>query len=191
MKIYLYNMVDELNVINKTLSSQLELDCTLRDSCNLLDPSIYIKKTNADGGSAIPTYNYAYIPEFNRYYFITDITSVNNLLWRIDMHVDVLMSYKDSIYNTKAIVERMYNFENADFQVDDKLVTFGKYEFMEEVEVDTPQESGFTEFNTEEVKGVLLVTFSTNTSIGATGNPPKISNVLENVNLSNIPNYSQ
>lgn len=191
MKIYLYNMSDELNVINKKLSSQLELDCTLRDSCNVLDPSIFIRKTDADGGSAIPTYNYAYIPEFNRYYFISDITSVNNQLWRIDMHVDVLMSYKDSIYNTKAIVERMYNFENADFQVDDKLVTFGKYEFMEEVEVDTPQESGFTEFNTEEVKGVLLVTFSTNTSIGATGNPPKISDVLENVNLSNIPNYNQ
>ena len=114
-------MTDELNVINKTLSSQLELDCTLRDSCNILDPSIFIRKTNADGGSAIPSYNYAYIPEFNRYYFITDITSVNNQLWRIDMHVDVLMSYKDNILAQEVYVLRNEN-EYNEFLPDSECV---------------------------------------------------------------------
>ena len=123
MKIYLYNMIDELNVINKTLSSQLELDCTLRDSCNILDPSIFIRKTNADGGSAIPSYNYAYIPEFNRYYFITDITSVNNQLWRIDMHVDVLMSYKDIILQQEVYVLRNENEYNKWLPDEDCLAT--------------------------------------------------------------------
>lgn len=50
--------------------------------------------------------NYAYIQEFGRYYFITDRISYNNSLWSIPMHVDVLMSFKEAIGNTKAFVSR-------------------------------------------------------------------------------------
>ena len=50
--------------------------------------------------------NYVYIPDFNRYYFINDITSVRQNLWRLSLHVDVLMSYKKEINNTYAFISR-------------------------------------------------------------------------------------
>lgn len=43
--------------------------------------------------------NYAYIPAFNRNYFIQDVTSVRNRLWAVSMQVDPLMSFRDEIYS--------------------------------------------------------------------------------------------
>lgn len=43
-----------------------------------------------------PVYNYAYIPDFNRYYFITAWNFTAGL-WLADMTVDVLASYKTQI----------------------------------------------------------------------------------------------
>ena len=56
--------------------------------------------------SDILSSNYVYIPDFNRYYFINDITSVRQNLWRLSLHVDVLMSYKNEINNTNAFISR-------------------------------------------------------------------------------------
>lgn len=50
--------------------------------------------------------NYAYIPDFNRYYFVTDIVSVRSGLWLFKLKCDVLMSFKDDIYDLECIVAR-------------------------------------------------------------------------------------
>lgn len=50
--------------------------------------------------------NYMYIPTFNRYYFIDDIISVRNNLWRIVAHVDVLMSFKKEIMQQNLLINR-------------------------------------------------------------------------------------
>lgn len=60
------------------------------------------------------TYNYCYISEFGRYYFINNITSVRNGLWKIDCSVDVLMSYKTSILNLNVIVSDLSYGESTD-----------------------------------------------------------------------------
>ena len=54
----------------------------------------------------IVTCNYVYIPDFNRHYFVNDITIVRNNLYRLSLHVDVLMSYKNEISNVNALVSR-------------------------------------------------------------------------------------
>lgn len=56
--------------------------------------------------SKVLSANYARITEFNRYYFITDITSIRNNLWEISMTCDVLMSYKTEILNLPAFIMR-------------------------------------------------------------------------------------
>ena len=72
--------------------------------------------------------NYVYIPDFNRYYFINDITSVRQNLWRLSLHVDVLMSYKKEIKNTKAFISR------NEFIYNDKLVDdFRDYEYIKDI----------------------------------------------------------
>lgn len=64
--------------------------------------------------------NYAYIPAFKRYYYITNIVSESNSLWRLYMEVDVLMSFKDKIFNTKAFIGRNEYKYNV-FLPDNKL----------------------------------------------------------------------
>jgi len=101
MELKLFKMTNEKIAVTKTLTNEHSMNGTLRDECSIIDPVIMV-----EGGSSIASYNYAYIPEFNRYYFIKDCVSVRNNLWRLSMHVDVLYTYKSEIRNQKAIVSR-------------------------------------------------------------------------------------
>ena len=82
----------------------------LKDGASILDPVILIDSSLSS--DIISNINYAYIAEFGRYYYITNIMSVTNQLWEIHMHVDVLMTYKTQIRNQSAIIcrqEKKYN----------------------------------------------------------------------------------
>lgn len=94
-----------VNVLDKEFSlGGVDITGTLRNGSSLIDP-VLIVEANAPGFHA-NGYNYCYVEEFGRYYFITDIVSVNYTLWEIHCHVDVLMSYKDQIKEQTAIVAR-------------------------------------------------------------------------------------
>ena len=100
MQIKLYKNLSEVNTIGKTLTEESERTGTLKEGCSVLSPSVVLTGENLSG------YNYAYIPQFSRYYFIKEITSVKSGLWEISMRVDVLESYKDSIKTNTAILKR-------------------------------------------------------------------------------------
>ena len=101
MEITLYTNESEKNKLEKTLDHPILLEGTLRDESSIINPIILISSNKED----IPyMYNYAYIPAFGRYYFITDIESVRTGIWRVSMHVDVLMSYKEQIKNLNVII---------------------------------------------------------------------------------------
>ena len=131
MKLILYNNYSETNKLDKTLVKIIELEGSLLDSTSIINPviKIFFNPESMDGyvvddnkiyvtfngmkitwDSFIYDYvlsaNYAYIPEFNRYYFINDIISVRKNIWQLNMNVDVLMSYKDLILNLDAFVTR-------------------------------------------------------------------------------------
>lgn len=55
--------------------------------------------------ATLPGYNYCYIQETNRYYFITG-TSYNAGVWELSLRVDVLASFKSDIGGTSMYVER-------------------------------------------------------------------------------------
>lgn len=98
MNVILCNNNSEPNKINKNISNLLTLSGNLKEETSILNPVVLIEIEDP------AEYNYAYIPEFNRYYFINDIVSVRNGIWRISMTVDVLMSFKSSILNVPVIV---------------------------------------------------------------------------------------
>lgn len=98
MNLSLFVNNSEKNKLDKSLSNELKFNGKLREESSVVNPSIMIQATNPS------SYNYAYIPEFNRYYFITDMVSVRTGIWEISMHVDVLMSFKDGIKNTSIIL---------------------------------------------------------------------------------------
>lgn len=97
----MYNASEDNRVV-KTVSTILSLTGTLRDGSSILNPAILIEADVA----ALTSCNYAYISDFGRYYFITDIQSLHNGLVMVSMHVDVLMSYASGILGNTAIIDR-------------------------------------------------------------------------------------
>lgn len=98
MQIILCKNHSEPNKINKTITDHLTISGTLRDETSVTNPEILLEISNP-----VP-YNYMYIPEFNRYYFISDMISVKNNLWRLSAKVDVLESFKNNILASSAII---------------------------------------------------------------------------------------
>lgn len=121
MIIKLYKMSCEDNRIDKTsfLTYVLEFEGSLRTETSLLNPKIDIQH---GGKSDFTQFNYAYIEDFNRYYFIDDITSVRTYISRLHLRCDVLMSYVHSIGQLPCIVARTSNEEYVSKDlVDDRI----------------------------------------------------------------------
>lgn len=93
MEIVLYVTGNEPNALDKVLQNSYELQGSLRSESSVINPTFVIQANN------ITQYNYCFIPDFNRYYFITDIVSIRTNLWRVSCRVDVLMSFKAQILN--------------------------------------------------------------------------------------------
>lgn len=87
--------------IGKTLSTGTDFTCLLKDNTSLLRPTIYVTSSSNLAG-----FNYMYISDFGRYYFIDDIVSVHNNQWKISGHVDVLETYATAILANSAVVRR-------------------------------------------------------------------------------------
>ena len=100
MNILLYKTTNANNDLNKTISDKVELVGALRDASSIIAPSILIQ-SNPIG------YNYAYIPEFGRYYYIKNITAFRKGAYNVDLKCDVLMSFKDEILEMSGIVSRL------------------------------------------------------------------------------------
>ena len=98
MNIKLYVNSSEKNKIGKTLTDEMVLSGNLKDATDLIKPSVMIE------GSDFSGYNYAKIPAFNRAYFIESMEVIRTGLWRLNLTVDVLESFKSEIKNQKVII---------------------------------------------------------------------------------------
>ena len=115
MNIVLYKNISEYNAVNKSMTEITTLTGTVQEESSVIDPVITI----SDIDNYVGSMNYAHIPEFNRYYFITNIESVRNNLWRVSFHVDVLFTYREQIKSNSAIIER--NETQYDLKLNDGL----------------------------------------------------------------------
>lgn len=105
--ISLFKTVSENNRVVKVLTDEKQLSGELRNQTSVLNPSIRIE--SADNISA---YNYAYISEFGRYYYITDIVSVRTNCWTVSLRCDVLMSYSNQIKAITCVIVRQESNPN-------------------------------------------------------------------------------
>ena len=99
--ITLYKTSSENNRVTKSLANAKAMTGELRNQTSVLTPSIRIESADNISG-----YNYCYIPEFGRYYYIADITSIRTNFWVINLRCDVLMSYSAQIKALTPIIER-------------------------------------------------------------------------------------
>jgi len=104
MTIELKVSISEPNVLQKTIVDVTSLEGSLRNDSPISNPSILIESDAVAIGDVVRA-NYAYIPEFGRYYYIRECTQIRNHLWKLDMVCDVLMSFATGIKASMAIVQ--------------------------------------------------------------------------------------
>lgn len=122
MQLKFYNWAGAPNVIRKALTARpnMTLDGTLREQCSIEAPSILIQ-ANPIGQ------NYVYIPEFSRYYFITDVVAVRNGAFRIELRVDVLKTYETrllacNVYGIRSAVQQTPYIPDAQAPIESRMI---------------------------------------------------------------------
>ena len=94
MKVEFYTTNDNLKTVNKTLTLNKTINIVFRQSVDEQAPVIIMSVDNLNGS------NYVFIPDFKRYYFISDVDNYTAKLVRLHLTTDLLMTYKDIILNT-------------------------------------------------------------------------------------------
>lgn len=94
---------------------------TLKEPTSIQSPTIRLSASDTN----VVKGNYAYIPKFDRFYYVTDVRSLPGGLWEIDLKCDVLMSFRDEIIDNTVLFnhsEGAYNLylNDGTLQVDSR-----------------------------------------------------------------------
>ena len=105
MTVIFYKYNDIKNKINKTLSGGLTVnDVIMHNDFDITSFELLIK--NSDFNSE---YNYCYIQDLGRYYFIESVEKMNGTIYKIRVSVDVLKSFSTQIENINAVITKSEN----------------------------------------------------------------------------------
>ena len=132
MNITLFKTKSANNVINKKLTSEKNLgnNCILADNTSVTSPTVIIGGISSL--DSISDYNYAYIAQCHRYYYINDIIALSGGRVKLTLSVDVLMTYKTDILSSTQLVTRQKNkgkmyLADADWTVDGRTYLRSQY----------------------------------------------------------------
>lgn len=105
MTVIFYKYDGIKNKINKTLSNGITINnVNIQNDFDITDFELLIKDTNFNS-----EYNYCYIQDLGRYYFIESIERMNGTIYKIRVTVDVLKSFSSQIENINAIIIKSEN----------------------------------------------------------------------------------
>ena len=112
----LYKNTSENTDVQKNISDRLDITGYSRESVDILHPVIQLKDY------VVNEYNYCYIVELRRYYYITNIVSFPNGTYQLTMAVDVLMSYINDIKASSGLItkQRDYNPYATDYDIESR-----------------------------------------------------------------------
>lgn len=94
MTIIFYKTLSKPNEINKVLQNSFTITGSFKTDTDVIKPIIKVLNTTDFN---IFDYNYCYISELKRYYFVEDITILADKLFFISLSLDVLYTYKNAI----------------------------------------------------------------------------------------------
>lgn len=115
MTIKLYKQLKDRDIIEKKLTEEVSFVGAARDEIDVESPVILIEST-----SNLTAYNYVYIEDFARYYFIEKHRIIRTNLWEFTLQEDYLYTWKDIIYTWNVQLERaqyLYNMYLNDGQL--------------------------------------------------------------------------
>lgn len=97
MIVRFYSLSKRENSTLRPSGSYTEYECFLKSDTSVINPEILIDFADQQNPQPHVSFNYAYIPDFGRYYFIADQRSVSGLLWEYSLTCDVLATYRSDI----------------------------------------------------------------------------------------------
>lgn len=98
----LFTLSKRDNSTKRPTGNGTEYSCIIKSGSGILHPTISLDLGKVNDPSQ---YNYAYIPDFDRYYFIEE-WYFERALWTASLKVDVLATYKTEIGNSNLYVMR-------------------------------------------------------------------------------------
>lgn len=120
----------EYNTINKDTELIVEKTIALKSECDIVNPYLILK---FDDNLSLS--NYAYIPSFKRYYFITSIEILTKNLVGISLHVDVLESFKADVLAGTVHITESSNVDNYYPKELDSLTSVESHKFISNKEL--------------------------------------------------------
>lgn len=112
MIIKLYTQTIPKNKMFRNLTNEITVTGNVKDTFDILNPIVQFNY-NVN----LKNVNYAYIPEYGRYYFVSPPIISGKTVY-LKMHVDVLFTYKTIIMKSPCIAIRSSNRGNLYFQDD-------------------------------------------------------------------------
>lgn len=103
-------------------------NAVIKEDVSIMDPVFLLRDFEYFNPA---TCNYVYIDDLSRYYYITDIVILDQNLYEIHCHVDVLKSFASGIRSNSAVIARQQN--NYDLYLPDgvfKTKANPKYEVI-------------------------------------------------------------
>lgn len=113
MEVQFFFNQSDARVINKNLIEGETFSGQARDEVDVMSPIILFDKPE------VLRYNYAYIPELQRYYDIVNRNGFREGLWEVTFSVDVLMSFRGDINQLNVVVDKQSMLENGNEYIDD------------------------------------------------------------------------
>ena len=93
----LYKVTNQPNELTKTLNDAVIVNGAFRSEIDSMDVIVEIESNTYE-------FNYVYIPSLNKYYFLQNLVHVNAKIIRMQLHCDVLMTYKSDILASYGLV---------------------------------------------------------------------------------------
>lgn len=121
-----YHYTGTPDTLNKTLPDPVTMQGVFRSGFNVLQPSLQIKQ------GEVFTFNYCYVHELNRYYFIQNVNINNNNTFDVSLQLDVLKTYENEIMSATATIEAQQDsnrFISTRQQIFDTRPTVERIEF--------------------------------------------------------------
>lgn len=110
MNVYLMNFNKRLNSTKKPSYIGSPLTCNLKTPTSYINPILIIENNNFPA-----MYNYAYIPDFLRYYYITDVIYVSANIVEVHCKVDVLACHRADIIASTFYIDRAIKVTPSDY----------------------------------------------------------------------------
>lgn len=84
---------DDVNKVNKNFTIEGSLNGTFNRQFDVKSPILFVRGHYSN-------FNYVYVPDLKRYYYVDDVTIITNNYYELHLIEDVLYTYRDDISKT-------------------------------------------------------------------------------------------